>query len=128
MNKYFNNAIVGNGNILACLNKNAELLRLYFPNIDYYQNVDTYSLGFLKGDSSQIFWVKDSESINQYYDGNILFTKLKYDDIEILVKDYVLIDKNILVRKIKFNQPLKTVVISRLNSSKDMLVSRNVYR
>ncbi len=128
MNKYFNNAIVGNGNILACLNKNAELLRLYFPNIDYYQNIDTYSLGFLKVDSMQIFWIKDAESINQYYDGNILFTKLKYDDIEILVKDYVLIDKNILVRKIKFNQPLKTVVISRLNSSKDRLVSRNVYR
>ena len=38
MNKYFNRAIIGNGKILACLDDKAELIRLFYPNIDYYQN------------------------------------------------------------------------------------------
>jgi GH15 family glucan-1,4-alpha-glucosidase len=128
MTKYFNNAIVGNGKMLACINEKAELLRLYYPNIDYYQNVDTYSIGFVKDSSNETLWLKDSETVNQYYDGNVLFTKLKNSDVEILVKDYVLINSDVLVRKIKCNQPLKTVIISKLNSNKDKLVSRNVYR
>ena len=139
MEKYFNHAIIGNGKTLACLDDNAELLRLYYPNIDYYQNINQFSLGFVFDGENKAFWFKDAEKINQYYDGNILFTKLKYNhtskengnshsclnhfDTDIFIRDYVLVEKNILVRKIKFNEPVSLLIYSKLNSSPDKLVS-----
>ena len=123
MNKYFNKAIVGNGTMLGCLDEKGELIRLYYPQIDYYQNIDTYSLGFVKPGERKVFWLKNAEYINQYYDGNIIYTKLRYDGADILLKDYCLIDKNVLVREIKFNEPLHLMVYSKINSNKDKLVS-----
>ncbi len=123
MNKYFNKAIIGNGNILACLDEKAELIRLYYPYIDYFQNIDTYSLGFVYPNGDHVEWFKYAFLVNQYYDGNIIYTKLKMNDVDILIRDYALIDKNILVRKIKFNQPLSLMVYSKVNSTPDKLVS-----
>ena len=48
MSKYFNNAIIGNSKILGCLNDKGELIRLYYPNIDYFQNIDQYKFAILK--------------------------------------------------------------------------------
>ncbi|MBR3280660.1 MAG: hypothetical protein IKI57_02265 [Clostridia bacterium] len=123
MEKYFNKAIIGNGNILACLDEKAELIRLYYPYIDYFQNIDTYSLGFVYPNGDHVEWFKYAFLVNQYYDGNIIYTKLKMNDVDILIRDYALIDKNILVRKIKFNQPLSLMVYSKVNSTPDKLVS-----
>ena len=129
MNKYFNSAIIGNGKSLGCLDEKAELIRLYYPNIDYFQNIHTYSLGFVFDSENKVYWFKDAEKINQYYDGNIVYTKLTYGnienhfDLEILIKDYFLIEKNIMIRKIKTSEPVSLLVHSRLNSSVDKLVS-----
>ena len=131
MNKYFNSAIVGNGKMLACLDDKAELLRLYYPNIDYYQNIHTYSLGFTFDGENRVHWFKDAEKINQYYDGNIIYTKLKFEhskinrdfDIEVLIRDYCLLSQNVMVRKIKFSEPLCLMCYSKLNSSPEKLVS-----
>ena len=126
MNKYFNKAIIGNGNILACLDEKAELIRLYYPYIDYYQNIDRYSMGFVYPGANKVYWFRDADLINQYYDGNIIYTKMHYNDVDVFIRDYCLIDKNIVVRKIKFNQKLNLFVYSKLNSSPNKLVSRNV--
>ena len=123
MDKFFNKAIVGNGTMLGCFDEKGELIRLYYPQIDYFQNIDTYSLGFVKPGERKVSWLKNTELINQYYDGNTLYTKLKNNDIDILVEDYCLVDRNVLVRTIKFNEPLHLMVYSKLNSSKDRLVS-----
>ncbi len=123
MNKYFNKAIIGNGNCLATLTENAELIRLYYPYIDYYQNIDTYSLGFVRPETNHVDWFKNMTVINQYYDGNVVYTKLSLDNVEILIRDYMLIDQNVMIRKIKFNQLLSLMVYSKLNSSSDKLVS-----
>ncbi len=109
--------------MLACLNEKAELLRLYYPYIDYFQNIDVYRLGFVK--NNQVFWFADAELINQYYDGNIVITKLQYQDTEILIRDYILLDQNVMVRKIKWNQPTSLLVYSKLKSFPDKLVSRH---
>ena len=121
MSKYFNRAIVGNSKILACLDEKAELMRLYYPHIDYLQNVDIYKLGFVR--ENKVNWFSDAELINQYYDGNIVVTKLKYDDTDILIRDYILIEKNVMVRKIKFNQRTNLMIYSKLKSSPDKLIS-----
>ena len=121
MEKYFNRAIIGNSKILACLDEKAELMRLYYPHIDYFQNIDFYRLGYVKSD--KVYWFSDSEVINQYYEGNIIVTKLKQDDMDILIRDYVLMEKNIIVRRIKFNQETNLMVYSKLKSSPDKLIS-----
>ena len=123
MNKYFNKAIIGNGNVLACLDEKAELIRLYYPYIDYFQNIDVYSLGYVYPNGNKVEWFKNLDLINQYYDGNIIYTKLKNDDVDVFIRDYCLIDKNIIVRKIKFNQPLSLMVYSKVHSSPNKLVS-----
>ena len=121
MSKYFNKAIIGNSKILACLDEKAELIRLYYPHIDYFQNVDIYKLAFVK--ENNVSWFSDAELVNQYYDGNIVITKLKYGDMEILIRDYILTDKNVMVRKIKFNQISNLLIYSKLKSSPDKLIS-----
>ena len=39
-NKYYNDAIIGNKNLKATFSKKGELLRLYYPNIDFRQFID----------------------------------------------------------------------------------------
>mgnify|MGYP004663034563 FL=1 len=126
MSKYFNSAIVGNSQILGCLSNKGELIRLYYPNIDYFQNVDTFKVGLLYDNS--ISWLCDAERLNQYYDTNIVYTELKINDIEIKQRDYILVDKNVLVRKYKFSKKINLFLYSRLNSNTNRLISSMVVK
>lgn len=121
MAKYFNNAIVGNANILGCLTNKGELIRLYYPTIDYFQNIDTNRFGVIK--DNRILWFNDADLESQYYEGNIVYTKLKLDEYEILERDYILPNKNILVRTLKFNKKLNLFLYSKLNSDINKKVS-----
>lgn len=123
-NKYFNNAILGNSRVLACMSDKAELIRLYYPYIDYFQLIDTYSFGTFE--NNQIHWFKDADLINQYYEGNILYTELKVNGVEVILRDYVLPDENILVRAIKLMKPSNLILYSKLNSNVDKQVSSMV--
>ncbi|NLC67512.1 MAG: hypothetical protein GX754_01740, partial [Clostridiaceae bacterium] len=42
---YFNNAIIGNSRMLACLSSKGEIVRLFWPNIDYFQHVEKLIMG-----------------------------------------------------------------------------------
>ena len=86
MSKYFNNALIGNSNILGCLTDKGELIRLYYPNIDYFQNIDSYKFGIL---DNNVKWFENANAKKQYYEGNILYTELEMDGVEILQRDYV---------------------------------------
>lgn len=121
MSKYFNSAIVGNSKMLGCLSDKGELLRLYYPNIDYFQNIDSFKVGIAY--ENHISWLEHSEKIGQYYDTNIVYTKLKLNDIEIDKRDYVLLERNVLVRKYKFSKKVNLFLYSRLNSNVNRLVS-----
>ena len=37
---YLIDSVIGNGRILACLTKNGELVRAFWPTIDYAQHVN----------------------------------------------------------------------------------------
>ena len=119
MSKYFNNALVGNSKILGCLSDKAEILRLYYPNIDYFQLVDRFSLGIFN--DNKIYWFNDGNLIKQYYDGNILYTELNVNDVNVTLRDYILSDRNILVRAIKFMKPSNLILYSKLNSDVNKL-------
>ena len=44
-NKFFNDAIIGNKNIRATFSNKGELLRAYYPNVDFKQFVDLFHVG-----------------------------------------------------------------------------------
>ncbi len=106
MEKYFNDAIIGNKEITASFTKKGELIRFFYPNTDYRQFIDFLHTGVKINDSSMIYLHKDVNNVyNQYYikDTNILNTEIlnTYFKLKILQTDFVCSDKNILIRKYK---------------------------
>jgi glucoamylase len=101
---YFNNAIIGNSSMLGCLTDKGELVRLYWPNIDYPQHIERFICGiyFFDKKHSTVWLSDDKWDISQgYIDGtNILITNYVGRDIEIEISqmDFVVPDTNILVR------------------------------
>ena len=105
--KYFNDAIIGNKNLKATFSKKGELLRLYYPNIDFRQFIDEFMVGIKVNDSGLINLVDDINNIySQSYieQTNILNTEIvnTYFDLKIIQTDFVPVKENILVKKYKF--------------------------
>lgn len=121
MSKFFNNAIIGNGKILGCLTESGELIRLYYPNIDYFQNIDKNRIGIVS--NNDILWLDGANTKRQHYEGNIVYTELNIENYEILQRDYILPNKNVVVRTFKFNKKLNLFMYSKLNSDINRKVS-----
>lgn len=107
MNKYFNDAVIGNETIKATYTKNGELLRLYYPTIDYRQFVDFFNVGIKVNDSNIIYTHKDVNNLyNQYYvdDTNILKTEIfnTYFRLKLEQTDFCAIKENVLIKRYKF--------------------------
>lgn len=126
MNKYFNNAIIGNSSVLGCITNHGELIRLYYPSIDYFQNIDMYNYGVILDE--KVKWLSDANLITQYYDTNILYTELEMEGIKVIQKDYVLPDQNIFVRKLAFDKKVNLFLYSRLNSNINRMISGMVVK
>lgn len=107
MEKYFNEAIIGNQNITASFTKKGELLRLLYPNTDYKQFIDFYHIGLKINDSNIVYLHNDINNVyNQYYtEGtNILNTEIfnTYFKLKVVQTDFVCIKENVIVKKLKF--------------------------
>lgn len=106
MEKYYNDAIIGNKEMLASFTKKGELIRLFYPNTDYRQFIDFFHVGLKINDSSIIYLHNDiNNTYKQYYteNTNILNTEIlnTYFEIKILQTDFICEGKNILVKKYK---------------------------
>ena len=134
MEKYFNDAIIGNENITASYTKKGELIRLLYPNTDYKQFIDFYHLGLKINDSAIVYLHNDINNIyNQYYtEGtNILNTEIlnTYFKLKVIETDFVCIKENVLVRRLKFvnenviDLDLNLLVHSKLISTDNNQVS-----
>ena len=44
-NKFFNDAVIGNKNVRATFSSTGELLRAYYPSVDFKQFVDFFHVG-----------------------------------------------------------------------------------
>lgn len=104
MSKFYNNAIIGNKQIVASFTKCGELQRFCFPHIDGRQFIDYFRIGVKVNDSNIIYLHQDiNNKYNQNYikDTNILNTNIEntYFNFKIEQTDCVLIDKNILLKK-----------------------------
>ena len=62
--KFFNDAVIGNKNIKATFSDRGEMLRIYYPNVDYKQFVDTFQVGLKINDSAIVYLHED---INNKY-------------------------------------------------------------
>lgn len=134
MEKYYNDAIIGNQNILASFTKQGEMLRLLYPTRDYKQMIDFFHVGLKINDSRLVYLHEDINNIymQQYEeDTNILNTEVlnTYFNLKVVQTDYASIKENVLVRKYKFtnentiNLDLNFLVHSSLTSSPENRVS-----
>ena len=134
MDKYLNEAIIGNKNMLVTYSGKGEMLRLSYPNKDNRQYLKYFYSGVKINDSDLI---KMSEDINntymQYYDTdtNILNTEITntYFNLKIVQTDFVTIKEDILVKKYSFinenniDLDVKFLIHSELLSDQNNFVS-----
>ena len=107
MEKYLNEAIIGNKNMLATFSGKGEMLRLSYPNRDNRQYLKFFHTGVKINDSDLINLHEDiNNTYLQYYDTdtNILNTEITntYFNLKILQTDFAAIKEDILVKKYTF--------------------------
>ena len=98
-NKYFNEAIIGNKNMLATYTAKGELQRLYFPSRENRQYISFFHTGVKINNSDLIYLHDDINNIyKQYYDTdtNVLNTEITntYFNLTMLQTDCALIKEN----------------------------------
>ena len=106
-NKYLNEAIIGNQNILATFTSKGELQRLYFPNKDNKQYISFFHTGVQVNGSDLIYLHDDiNNTYKQYYepDTNILNTEItnSYFNLTTLQTDFVPLKENVLIKRYTF--------------------------
>ena len=107
MEKYLNEAIIGNKKMLATLTSKGELERVYYPNRDIRQYLNFYHVGVKINESDLIYLHDDiNNTYFQYYDTdtNILNTEIRntYFNLKVLQTDFVLTKENVISRKYIF--------------------------
>ena len=135
--KNFNDAIVGNKNIKATISKNGELLRMYYPDIDFRQFIELFHVGVKVNDSAIIYLHDDiNNRYYQYYaeDTNILNTEISNTYFKLLITqtDFASLKENMLIRKYTFandnkvDLDLSFIIRSKLFSDYNNMVSCKV--
>ena len=134
MDKYLNEAIIGNGKILATYSYKGELLRLSYPNCDNRQYLNYFHVGVKVNDSNIIYLHDDiNNTYVQYYDidTNILNTEITntYFNLKIVQTDFVSIKEDILIKKYSFinessiDQNIKFLIHSELLTDQNNFIS-----
>ena len=106
-NKYLNEAIIGNKDMIATFTSKGEIERIYFPNKDNKQYINFFHTGVKINNSDLIYLHDDINNVyKQYYDldTNVLNTEVTntYFNLKMLQTDYVLIKENVLVKRYTF--------------------------
>lgn len=107
MEKYLNDAIIGNENITVSFNKQGELLRFFYPTTDYKQFFERVIEGVKVNESALVPLHDDinNEYKQTYVEStNILKTEIwnRYFKLKIEQIDYVPMNENFMVKKYKF--------------------------
>ena len=105
--KYFNDAVIGNKNMLVSFSKNGELLRLFNQAPDYKQFFEIFHTGVKINDSAMIYLHNDINNVytQKYVEGtNVLVTDITntYFNLHVKQIDFVLIKEDLLVRRYHF--------------------------
>ena len=134
MEKYLNEGIIGNKNMLVTFSGKGEMLRLSYPNRDNRQYLKYFRTGMKINDSNLINLHEDiNNNYLQYYDTdtNILNTEITntYFNLKVLQTDFAVIKEDILVKKYTFinesniELDVKFLIHSELLSDQNNFVS-----
>ena len=129
-NKYLNEAIVGNKNMIATFTGKGELERLYFPSKDNRQYINFFHTGVKVNQSDLIYLHDDINNIyKQYYDTdtNILNTEVTntYFNLKILQTDFILLKENVLVKRYEFINEGKIDLDTKFYIHSELLSDKN---
>ncbi|MGZ6525433.1 MAG: glycoside hydrolase family 15 protein, partial [Tumebacillaceae bacterium] len=100
---YLIDAVIGNGRILACLTASGELVRAFWPTIDYAQHVNRMQAGLRLNGEAAITWLSgDAFTHEQRYvtDTNIVQTEYRANSLPLTVTSFDLVapDEDVIVR------------------------------
>lgn len=106
-NKYYNDALIGNKNLIVAYSKTGELLRINYPESDFRQFIDYFKTGVKINDSDL---VNLNQDINNRYtqeymeDTNILVTHIEntYFNLKVEQVDFVSMKENLLIKQYTF--------------------------
>ena len=129
-NKYLNEAIIGNKNMLATFTGKGELQRLYFPCKDNRQYIDFFNTGVKINNSDLIYLHDDVNNVyKQYYDTdtNVLNTEITntYFNLKMVQTDFIMIKENVLVKKYIFLNDGKIDLDTSFFIHSELLSDRN---
>ena len=130
--KYLNEAIVGNKNMIATFTGKGELQRLYFPSKDNRQYINFFHTGVKLNQSDLIYLHDDiNNRYKQYYDTdtNVLNTEVTntYFNLTIVQTDFMLLKENVLVKRYAFLNEGKIDLDTKFYIHSELLSDRNNY-
>ena len=129
-NKYLNEAIIGNKNMIATFTSKGELQRLYFPSKDNKQYINFFHTGVKINNSDLIYLQDDINNVyKQYYDTdtNVLNTEITntYFNLKIVQTDFIMIKENVLVKKYIFLNAGKIDLDTKFYIHSELLSDQN---
>ena len=129
-NKYLNEAIIGNKNMIATFTSKGELQRMYFPSKDNRQYINYFHTGVQINDSDLIYLHDDiNNRYMQYYDTdtNVLNTEVTntYFNLKMVQTDFVMLKENVLVKKYIFLNEGKIDLNTKFYIHSELLSDQN---
>jgi len=129
-NKYLNEAIIGNKNMIATFTEKGELQRMYFPSKDNRQYTNFFHTGVKINNSDLIYLHNDINNVyKQYYDTdtNVLNTEITntYFNLKVIQTDYVLLKENVLVKRYIFLNNSKIDLNTKFFIHSELLSDQN---
>ena len=129
-NKYLNEAIIGNKNMIATFTSKGELQRMYFPSKDNRQYINYFHTGVQINDSDLIYLHDDINNVyKQYYDTdtNVLNTEVTntYFNLKMVQTDFIMLKENVLVKKYIFLNEGKIDLNTKFYIHSELLSDQN---
>ena len=129
-NKYLNEAIIGNKNMIATFTSKGELQRMYFPSKDNRQYINYFHTGVQINDSDLIYLHDDINNVyKQYYDTdtNVLNAEVTntYFNLKMVQTDFVMLKENVLVKKYIFLNEGKIDLNTKFYIHSELLSDQN---
>lgn len=117
---YIIDAIIGNRKMLAALTSNGEMQKLWWPRLDIYQQLGEWNFALSIEGYSNLLWLHDRMEwdFTQSYleDSPVVLTKAKHKSLPISWQfvDFILPDKDILIRRLNIKNLSKKAISTKL--------------
>ncbi len=100
---FINDALVGNGRLLAAFSSEGTLLRCWWPNVDYGQHIRDFRVGIAWDDEGGVEWLDDSAGSAEYVeDSNVLRVTCEVALGTVTRTMFVAQEEDVLVQRVEF--------------------------